>query len=332
MSGPIVVAGARGFVGNHLVERLLAEGRTVRSGTRSPDKARERWPDRDWVALDLDDPTTLPAALKGADTLVYLVHLLGQGAEDLHAREKAQAREVLEACEQAGVRRIVFLGGPMPKGTPSPHLAARHATGEMLRSGTVSCIELRAAMIIGAGSESWQICRDLALRLPVMIAPKWTDTLTQPIGIDDVVLALTSAIDDPLEGSGAFDLPGPETLSAVQILRRVAAQVEMGTVVVPVPLLTPRLSSLWLRFVTRADYAIARQLVDGLTDDLVADGSGYWERVDGTGAAPTSLDEAIHQALADERPPEGMERVLEGLARRVGKRTKRKVPDRRSGR
>jgi len=324
MSGPITVAGARGFVGDNLVDRLLQDGREVRCGSRSPERARERWPERTWVALDLDEPSTLGPALQGADALVYLVHSLGAGSSDLATHERRQAQAVLQACEAASVRRIVYLGGPVPDGVASPHLEARLATGEVLRSGSVSCIELRASMVIGAQSESWQICRDLALRLPLMIAPSWTDTRTQPIGIDDVVLALLTAIDDPLEGSAAFDLPGPETLSAVEILRRVASHVDIDPVVVPVPLLTPRLSSLWLRFVSGADPDIARQLVDGLTDDLVAEGPGYWERVPGAGhGAPTPLDEAIERALAQEAPSQGLGRAVERVARVVGRRSRR---------
>lgn len=324
MSGPIVVAGARGFVGQNLVQRLLADGREVRCGSRSPERAREQHPDQDWVALDLDAPETLPAALHGAEAVVYLVHSLGQGGVDLHTREKVQALSLRKACEAAGVRRIVYLGGPVPDAEPSEHLAARHATGRILRGGQVSCIELRAAMVIGAGSESWQICRDLSLRLPVMIAPKWTDTRTQPIGIDDVVTALVHALDDARPDSAAFDLPGPETLTAVEILRRVAAHVNIRTVVVPVPLLTPRLSSLWLRFVTRADVTIARQLVDGLTDDLVAAGPGYWGEL-GLDGAPTPLDDAIARALAEEEAPTGVGRTVEQVARTVGLRARRRV-------
>lgn len=321
MSAAIVVAGARGFVGQHLVDRLLADGRPVRCGTRSPDRAREQQPDRDWVALDLDAPDTLPDALAGADALVYLVHGLGQSGGGLHEREQQQARAVRDACEAAGVRRIVYLGGPVPGHATSAHLEARRATGEALRGGTVSCIELRAAMVVGAGSESWKICRDLAMRLPVMIAPSWTDSRMQPVGIGDVVTALVAALDDPEAGSAAHDLPGPECLTAVEILRRVAVHAGIRTVVMPVPLLTPRLSSLWLRFVTGADYTIARQLVDGLAEDLVLEVPGYWAHL-GLEGAPTPLDDAIARALEEEAPPGGAGRTLEQIARRVGVRAR----------
>lgn len=296
---PVVVAGASGFVGQHLVDRLTRAGRVVRCGTRDAAAARTRDPARSWVTLDVDRPETLPEALQGADALVYLVHQMrGAHGPDLVARERASAEAVRLACVAAGVRRIVYLGGPAPAGAPSEHLAARLVTGEALRAGGVSCIELRAAMIIGVGSESWTMTRDLALRLPVMLLPKWLATRSQPVGIDDVVDALVAAIDDPLTGSGAFDLPGPEVLTAREVLERIAAQRGIRPVMVPVPVLTPSLSAHWLRFVTRADYGVARQLVDGLGSDLVSVGPGYWARM--PGRAPTPFTEVVRRAFAAE--------------------------------
>lgn len=314
MNGPIVVAGASGFVGRHVVQRLVEGGREVRRGTRRPEQATGAGPP--WVLLDVDTGAGLEAALAGADALVYLVHGLGTHGPDLLAEEEAAARRVLAAAERAGARRIVYLGAPAPFSTPSPHLAARLRTGELLRSGKVSTIELRAAMIIGVGSASWQMCRDLALRLPVMILPRWLATRTQPIGIDDVVDAIVVAIDLPSEGSAAFDLPGPEVLDARQILERVAAQAGFRPAMVPVPVLTPRLSSWWLRFVTRADYDVARQLVDGLTSDLIAADEGFWRHMGGR--SPTPFDEVVRRAIRGEGPPAELSgRLWERAVRRL---------------
>ncbi|MEQ1572161.1 MAG: NAD(P)H-binding protein [Myxococcota bacterium] len=314
----IVVAGASGFVGRHLVRRLVDAGRPVRQGTRAAGRPDE--PGAPWVVFDVDSGDGLDLALTGADALVYLVHSLAHRGPDLIAREEASAERVRSAAERAGVRRIVYLGGPWPAGEPSVHLRARLRTGEVLRAGSVSTVELRASMIVGAGSESWQMCRDLALRLPVMVLPRWLATRTQPIGIDDVGEALLAAIDLPLVGSAAFDLPGPEVLTARQILERIAARSGFRPVMVPVPVLTPRLSSWWLRFVTRADTGVARQLVDGLTSDLVAADEGFWRHL--PGRSPTPFDEVVERALADEGPSPRWER----WARRLG----RPLPDRRS--
>ncbi len=315
MSGPIVVAGASGFVGRRLVARLRADGRELRLGSRHPERHGAGW-----VRLDVDTGEGLDDALHGADSLVFLVHGLSTHAGDLLAGEAATARRVLAAAERAGIRRIVYLGGPVPAGPPSTHLRARLETGEILRSGRVSTVELRAAMIVGAGGESWQMCRDLALRLPVMVLPRWLGTRSMPVGLDDAVRAIVAAVDLPLEGSGAFDLPGPEVLTARQILERVAAQVGFRPVMVPVPLLTPRLSSWWLRFVTRADVGVARQLVDGLTSDLVCDGPGIWAHLP---EGPTPFDEVVRQALAEEGPAPSLgTRLWEGAARRLAPRVR----------
>lgn len=299
--GRVLIAGGTGFVGTALAPALRARGWEVLTAAR---KHADR-------TLDLDRPATIGPALEGCDAAVFLIHRMGASTEDLEASETAGAVAFLAEAERLGVRRIVYLGGPVPAGPASKHLASRLATGRVLRSGTVSTIELRAGMIVGVGSESWMICRDLALRLPVMVLPKWLGTRSQPVWIGDVVEALAEAVGDPLEGSAAFDLPGPETLSARQILERVAARRGMRPLMIPVPLLTPRLSSWWLGGVTRANTQIARQLVDGLTHDLVAPDDGYWSR---TAHVRLSFDEAVTRALAEELPPERRrERVWEAL-------------------
>ena len=300
MTRPVVVAGATGFVGHHLLPALRAAGYPVRGGTRDPDGARARDPDTDWVQLDVEDPASLRAALRGADALVYLVHQMRGHGADLLSEERTAAQRVLAAAEDAGLRRIVYLGGPAPRGPASEHLAARLETGRVLRSGTVSTVELQAAMIIGPGSESWLIVRDLALRLPVMVLPRWLARRSQPIGIDDVVTAIVRCVGLDEAGSACLPLPGPETLSARQILLSIAAEVGTRPLMVPVPVLTPSLSSHWIRLVTRADYGIARQLVDGLTCDLVADPDDFWARC--PDLEPTPLSEVIAATLRAEAP------------------------------
>lgn len=322
MSGPVVVLGARGFVGRHLVERLHAHGVAVRAASRSPDRARAQQPELDWVAANVDDPASLDAAFEGADAVVYLVHQMRADVDDLEAAEAHSAQNVVEAADRAGVRRLVYLGGPAPTGEGSHHLAARLRTGEILRSGATSCIELRAGMVIGAGSESWLIVRDLALRLPLMVLPRWLAHHSQPLGLDDALTALEASLTLDEAGSAAYDLPGPETLNGKDILLRIAAHAGIRPVMIPVPVLTPSLSSHWIRLVTRADYTVARQLVNGLTCDLVATGVSFWDRCPDLPRTP--LDDAIRAALHGE-PEESMSsagRSLEQLVRWVSLRAR----------
>ncbi len=312
----MVVAGASGFVGRHLVDRLRQDGHRVLCGTRDPRRASAVRPGFTWTALDVDDEGTLDAAFVDADALVFLVHRL-RDAGDLHAAEHAAAERVLAAAERAGLKRIVYLGGPSPSGSGSEHLRARLDTGDVLRSGTISTIELRAGMVIGAGSESWLIVRDLALRLPVMVLPKWLEHRSQPIWVGDVVAAVAHALVDERTDSVWFDLPGPEALSGREILTRIAARVGMRPLMLGVPVLTPSLSSHWIRLVSRADITVARRLVNGLSCDLVAPDDGYWAQMPEHVRVP--IDEAVDRALAAESRLGGLGARWEALTRRLAR-------------
>lgn len=316
-SRPIVIAGATGFVGSHLAARLRRAGHSLRLGSRRPEAAAENAPEYDWVHLDVGDPESLEAALEGASALVYLVHGMRHHTDDLVAREEACALRVRTLAEAAGVDKIVYLGGPRPQGRPSVHLQARLRTGAVLRGGDIDAIELRAGMIVGAGSESWVIVRDLARRLPVMVLPSWLGTRSQPVALADVLAALQASLERELS-PGVYDIPGPEVLTARQILERVAALSGTSPLMLPIPWLSPSLSSHWIRWVTRADHEVARQLVDGLTSDLVAPNDGIWRAC--PDLARTPLDEAMRQALADEPPLPLFGRVWERTARRVALR------------
>jgi uncharacterized protein YbjT (DUF2867 family) len=218
------------------------------------------------------------------------------------------------------VRRVIYLGGVAPRGQPSEHLRSRLETGEVLRAGPVPCLELRAGMIIGAGSASWTIVRDLAARLPGMVLPAWLAHRSEPVAVDDVVAALAAGARIELPGGTWWDLPGPEGLSGKEILLRVAAVMGRRPILVNIPLVTPRLSSHWIRLVTRADFKLARELVEGLTSDLVATRPGYW-----TAAglpAPVALEEAARRALAAEAGTVALRgRFAEALAGLLTRRT-----------
>ena len=297
MNRSILVCGATGFVGTHLMKRLADSGHRVVGATRRPDAARARHPDWAWTFADVEDKPSLQRAMEGHDTVVYLVHQMREDGNRLLRREQASAYRVRDAAERAGIQRVVYLGGPEPADTPSTHLKARLETGRILRDGSMSTIELRAGMIIGAESESWLIVRDLSLRLPIMVLPKWLKSRSQPIGIDDVVVALSHAISMEGDASKVFDLPGPETLTCREIIERVAGISGIRPVMVPVPVLTPALSSHWLRFVTRANFTVAKKLVQGLTGDIVATQPSFWTHIP---RDPTPLDVAIKRALEAE--------------------------------
>jgi uncharacterized protein YbjT (DUF2867 family) len=313
-SRPVLLTGARGFVGRHLRVALEAAGRHVRCASRRPELGRSR-PGREWVRADVGDPSSLAAALDGCESAFYLVHDMGAGP-GYAEREARQAALFRDAAARAGLRRVVYLGGTRPAGRPSRHLESRLETGRILRSGAVSTVELRAGMVVGAGSESWQIVRDLSSRLPVMVLPRWLRNHSQPIAVDDVVRGLLAALDLRLADSACLDLPGPETVSHRELLRRVSLRRGREAWMVDVPVLTPRLSSHWIRLVTRANFAIARELVDGLTSDLLAGPDTLWARI---GSAPRlDLDRAIDEALADEagdRDPDS-----EGIPARAARR------------
>jgi len=193
----ILVTGATGFVGSHLCDMLASAGYTVVGGTRDPERARRAGARGELVHVDLLDAASVRRGLEGCRAAFYLVHAMADH-DDYAASEARQAETFRMAARDAGLERIVYLGGPRPAGEPSPHLRSRLNTGEILRRGPVPTLELQASMIIGAGSESFRIVRDLAARLPLMVLPRWLETRTQPIAIRDVTEALTLALSIPL--------------------------------------------------------------------------------------------------------------------------------------
>lgn len=272
----VLLTGATGAVGRALLPRLVDGPWTVRCASRRPDAARTMAPNVEWVELDVDRPETVSPALGDCQAAIYLIHGMSDGTD--YAERELRAAEVFaKLAAEEGLERIVYLGGMAPSGTPSDHLRSRLDTGKRLRSGPVPCVELRAGMVIGAGSISWQIVRDIAMRLPVQLLPAWLETQSQPIALRDVTAALEAALSLELnEGSRVYDVPGPETLSAREILTRVARLIDVRPVQVRLPMMSPRLSAHWLRLVTRADPQVARELVLGLAHDLVAQETEIW--------------------------------------------------------
>jgi uncharacterized protein YbjT (DUF2867 family) len=316
-----LVLGATGFVGRALVPALLDAGERVRAASRHPAEA-SYVEGVEPIACDVLAPETLAPALEGITSAYYLVHSMGKGARDFRSVERRSAEAFARAAETAGVGRIVYLGGVAPRGEPSEHLASRLEVGEILRGGGVPTLELRAAMIVGNGSASWQILRDLSLRLPFMILPRWLESKSRPIALSDVVTALLDARSVPLERSMWFDIPGRDVLSAREMIMSVGHLEGRAIPALRVPFLSPKLSAGWLKLISGADYGVARELVLGLKDDLLPRDAHYWEL---TGHPPKqSFQAAAEDALRSERLPHGAGGWFaaheEQLVRRLGRR------------
>lgn len=317
----VLVLGATGFVGRALIPALLAEGESVRAASRRAQE--DQLTSVEAIQCDVRKPDTLPRAFAGIDCIYYLVHSMGEGHEDFRDVERRSAEAVARVAAESGVRRIVYLGGVSPSGHPSEHLASRLEVGAILRAGGTKAVELRAAMILGNGSTSWKILRDLALRLPFMVLPRWLQSRSCPIALEDVITALVDARVLPLEKSAWFDIPGPELLSVHEMLVTVAELDGRRVPAVRVPLLTPRLSAGWLKLVSGADYEVAKELVLGLEEDLLPRDGRYWEL---TGHRPTwTFRMAARQALQTEPEQPG----FSGWLSRKEERTVRRLLPRR---
>jgi uncharacterized protein YbjT (DUF2867 family) len=288
------VFGGSGFVGRHLCAELARRGEPVAASSRRVQASQEGIR---WVVASLEDEASLRRAMVGCRSAFFLVHGLARGA-GYGAIERRGAEAFQRAAVSAGVRRIVYLGGLAPAGPPSEHLRSRLEVGERLRAGPVPCIELRASMLIGAGSASFVVARDLALRLPVMIAPRWLSSRTDPLAVEDAVAALLAAAAPEVPAPACLDLPGPERVTVLELLERIARARGEAPRSVAVPVLSPRLSAYWLKLVTRANYSIARELVLGLTGDVTARDRTAWQLLGHPDLVP--LDQAIARALADE--------------------------------
>lgn len=325
MSKRVLLTGATGFVGRHIHPQLIEAGFDVLGGTRHPDQARAKHPDREYVTLDLGDRASLEAALARVDAAVYLVHSMAEGADYLEIESRA-AERFASAAEASELERIVYLGGIRPRGALSHHLESRLLTGEILRAGKVPVVELRATMILGGGSESFRIVRDLAARLPAMLLPKWLESESEPVAIRDIGAAITHALKMPLERSAVFDAPGPERLSGREIIERTARILGHRPRTMNVPVVTPRLSTWWIRLVTRANPRVAGELVEGLRSNIVSDGRRIWDEM--PDYRRTSFEQAVWNALAEEersltKPARLMERALGALSPRAFPRRRR---------
>jgi uncharacterized protein YbjT (DUF2867 family) len=266
-----LVLGASGYVGSNLVPTLAARGFAVRAASRRLDALQARgWRDVELVAADALDAASLDAALQGIDVAFYLVHSMAAGA-GFPVLDRNAATRFRDAAARAGVQRIVYLGGLQPGGGTSTHLASRGETGDILRAGPVPVTELRAGVIIGPGSAAFEIIRDLVFHLPAMVRPRWVSSRSQPIALADVLEDLVQLAQLPQAAGMIYDAGGPEVLTYRDMMQQFGELVGRRPLIVPVPVLTPKLSSYWLDLVTAVPTNVARALIDGLAHDVLAD-------------------------------------------------------------
>ncbi|MBW3606686.1 MAG: SDR family oxidoreductase [Actinobacteria bacterium] len=292
--------GATGYVGGRLVPRLLEAGHDVRCLARDPAKLRDAaWADRTQIVDgDLLAPETLHGAFADIDVVYHLVHSMG-GGRDFAGRDRRIAATVARAAADAGVGRMVYLGGlSSDAGQASEHMRSRAEVADVLRAGAVPVTELRAAVIIGSGSASFEMLRNLVEVLPVMVTPRWVESRVQPIAIRDVLRYLIGVLVVDDDKSHIYDIGGPDVLTYRQMMRLYAEVAQLPhRIIVGVPLLTPRLSSHWVGLVTPVPAAIAKPLVDSLVVDAVADdGTTAIERL--VPGARIDYRTALHLALA----------------------------------
>jgi len=295
MSEPltVLVTGATGFIGRRLVPELVERGHTVRAMTRRPEKYDGPG---EPVAGDVFDRSSLTDPLSGADVAIYLVHSLDD--PNFEEKDAEGARTFAKAAAACGVKQIVYLGGlGADDDDLSAHLRSRREVEELLGETGVPVTVLRAAIVVGAGGISWELTRQLVKNLPAMVVPRWVNTRTQPIAVDDVIRYLAGVVGVPEAFGRTFEIGGPEQLTYLEMLQ-VASEVKDGhrLPIVKVPVLTPKLSSYWLAFVTDVDATTGRNLIDSMGTEVVVTDESIKEIVPGD---PVPYAEAVRRALED---------------------------------
>ncbi len=294
----ILLTGATGYVGGVLLAELQRQGHAVRCLARRPEKLAGRTgPATEMMVGDAADADDLARACAGIDVAYWLVHSM-EGGVDFERADRLAAERFAAAARGAGVRRVIPLGGlGADDDRLSAHLRSRHEVGAILRAGGGDVVEFRASIIIGAGSFSFDLVRTLVERLPVMICPAWLATPTQPIAIGDVVAYLAAAIGLPPGPPRIFEIGGPDRVSYGAIMQEYARQRGLARLMIPVPVLTPRLSSLWLKLVTPRYSKVGRKLIDGLKNPTVVTSDAALREFP---IRPRDLRTAVHDAITNE--------------------------------
>jgi uncharacterized protein YbjT (DUF2867 family) len=300
LTSPILLTGASGYIGGRLLPALRERGLGVRCLARRPPFLEGRVPPgTEVVAGDVMERGTLDAAMAGIHTAYYLVHSMGAPGR-FEELDRLGAANFADAARAAGVRRIIYLGGLGESASGlSPHLRSRQEVGEILRAhaGGTEVVEFRASIVIGPGSASFEMIRALVERLPVMVTPRWVSVLAQPIAIDDVLAYLAAGVDLPGTGHRVFEIGGRDAMSYRDIMGEYARQRGLTRLMIPVPVLTPRLSSLWLGLVTPLYARVGRRLIDSLRHPTVVRDDAALRAF---AVRPRGAADAIAQALRDE--------------------------------
>ncbi len=293
----ILLTGATGYVGGRLLHALEAAGYRVRCLSRHPEALRQRVARTTEVVKGdvLDEPSLAPSMV-GVHTAYYLVHSMAS-ANSFEEEDRRGAHAFAAAARDAGVQRIIYLGGLGQGSELSTHLRSRQEVGRILRESGVATIEFRAAIVIGSGSASFEMIRALVERLPVMITPRWVNTGTQPIAIEDVIAYLKQAVDLEIGASGIVEVGGADQVTYLELMKEYARQRGLKRWMIPVPVLSPRLSSLWLGLVTPVYARVGRELVDSLRNEtVVRDRSAN----DLFSVRPLGCHESLQRALTNE--------------------------------
>ncbi len=298
MQQTVLLTGVTGYVGGRLLPLLEQRGVRLRCLARRPEFMTGRVRSgTEIVQGDVFDPESLQAAMQGVETAYYLVHSLG-ATRDFAAEDRLGALNFAEAARSCGVKRIIYLGGLGDSQEKlSKHLRSRQETGDVLRSTGIEVLEFRASIVIGSGSLSFELIRTLTERLPVMICPRWVSTMAQPIAIEDILAYLMKGLDVPLSGSQIFEIGGPDQASYADIIREYARQRGLRRRLIRVPLLTPRLSSLWLGLVSPVYARVGRKLIESLRNPTVVRDDSATSAFD---VRPLPLSDAISRALRNE--------------------------------
>jgi uncharacterized protein YbjT (DUF2867 family) len=292
----VLITGANGFIGRRLIHALRAEDLQLRCLVRKAGAVSEE--NNETVQGDLLEPATLPAVMAGVDTAYYLVHAMAGGRAGFERRDREAAENFVRAAEKAGVRRVIYLGGLGETGDDlSEHLKSRLEVADILRSGTFATTFLRAAIIIGAGGASFEMVKALVERLPVMITPRWVTTLCQPIAVEDVISYLVGCLKDERTTGRTFDIGGPDVITYKEMMERFGRIRGRNLYILPVPVLTPRLSSYWVGFITPVAPSVSMPLIEGLKNEVICREHAIRDLIP---LPLTSYDDAVRRSLAAE--------------------------------
>ncbi|MBT1073301.1 NmrA family NAD(P)-binding protein [Pelotalea chapellei] len=292
----VLITGATGFIGKRLTRVLLERGCRVRCMVRRDNAGKPEG--AEVIRADMLDRNSLLPVMAGVDTAFYLVHSMGGGRSGFERRDREAAANFVCAAEANGVRRVIYLGGLGETGSRlSGHLASRMEVADILRAGSFATTFLRAAVIVGAGGASFELVRGLVERLPVMITPRWVSTRCQPIAVDDVISYLAGCLEDERTAGRTFDIGGPEILTYREMMEHFARVEGKPLMIVPVPVLTPRLSSYWVALFSPVPPSVSMPLIEGLSSEVICREHSIRDLIP---LRLSSYDEAVRRALAEE--------------------------------